>query len=93
MSDFAERIRDARSTGRPAPDAAPHPQLAAVLPLDEGPTLEELEAQRRRLDALARKIDDLNASILHEILREPGGAIQYPRTVAALADELSERSL
>jgi hypothetical protein len=93
MSDFAERIRDARSSGRAARDAAPHPQLATVLPLDAGPTLEELEAQRQRLAALGRKIDDLNASILHEILRQPGGAVHYPRTVAALADELSEGSL
>ena len=105
MSDFGDRIRDARSVGRPGPDAAPHPQLASVsapaaserggevFRLEAGPTLEELEAQRQRLDALARKIDALNAAILHEILRQPDGAVQYPRTVAALADELSEPSL
>jgi hypothetical protein len=92
MSDFAQRIRDARSAPRPVLGPAPHPHLAPAPPVYDraaGPSVEELEAQRERLDALARKIDDLNAAILHEILREPGGAVQYPRTVAALADELA----
>jgi hypothetical protein len=104
MSDFSERIRNARLE-RPTDPSAPHPELEAVRPRlveadadpvpeaepAESPSVEELEEQRRRIDALARKIDDLNATILQEILRQPGGADQYPRTVAALADELSER--
>ena len=107
MSDFAQRIRDARSAPRPIFGPAPHPQLASAPPpaevrageedapavADASPSREELEAQRQRLDALARKIDDLNTAILHEILRQPGGAVQYPRTVAALADELADRAV
>jgi hypothetical protein len=116
MSDFADRIRDARRNPRPDLAAAPHPELeptrprlvpderalAAVEPpappsvprrAELGPSAaDELAAQQRRIEALSRKIDDLNAAILHEILRQPGGAEQYPRTLAALADELTDRA-
>jgi hypothetical protein len=108
MSDFADRIHDARAL--PAPIAAPHPELErwrprlaeaeprgntaaaveVVPPPDPAPTAEELDAQRRRIDDLARKIDDLNATILQEILNQPGGAQQFPRTLAALAGRAAE---
>jgi|tagenome__1003787_1003787.scaffolds.fasta_scaffold20936882_3 hypothetical protein len=99
MSDFAERIRDARVSTRPLelaaepvaePSVAPSPPLAAVPP--PGPSAEELQTLQRRVDELARKIDDLNAELLQEFARVPGAASEFPRTVAALAGELAERS-
>jgi hypothetical protein len=92
MSDFAARIRDARTVTKPADAAAPHPELAAVpapVVLDSRPTLAELEAQRRRVADLTHKIDELNAAILSEILRHPDGLSGYPRTVAELARKAS----
>ena len=100
MSDFSERIRHARSATKPADVGAPHPELEprgprlvepgagalAGSPVSEaGPTVEELEAQRRRVADLTRKIDELNAAILTQILEHPDGLSGYPRTVAALA--------
>jgi hypothetical protein len=76
MTEFADRIRHARTSAKPV-DAPPLPA--------PGPTLEELEAQRRRVVDLTRKIDELNAAILNEILRHPEGPRGYPLTVAALA--------
>jgi hypothetical protein len=96
MSDFALRIRDARTATKPADAAAPHPQLASAPPApslaDARPMLAELEAQRRRVAELTRKIDELNAAILAEILRHPEGVSGYPRTVAALARKRSLRN-
>lgn len=97
MSDFAARIRDARTVTKPPDAAAPHPELDPSRPqLVEappapvpGPTLAELEAQRRRVADLTRKIDELNAAILSEILRHPDGLSGYPRTVAELARKAS----
>jgi hypothetical protein len=101
MSDFAERIRDARVSTRPLELAAdpvaeqsaepsPSPPLTAVPP--PGPSAEELQTLQRRVDELARKIDDLNAELLQEFARVPGAASEFPRTVAALAGELAERA-
>ena len=97
MSDFATRIRDARSATKPADAAAPHPELDQARPrlvqpalaAGAGPTLAELEAQRRRVAELTRKIDELNAAILSEILRHPDGLTGYPRTVSELARKAS----
>lgn len=101
MSDFAERIRHARSATKPADVAAPHPELEPrgprlveaeepdfmppTLAPETVPTVAELEAQQRRIANLTRKIDELNAAILTEILEHPDGLSGYPRTVAALA--------
>ena len=98
MSDFALRIRDARTATKPAGAGAPHPELASVPPApapalrDARPMLAELEAQRRQVAELTRKIDELNAAILAEILRHPEGVSGYPRTVAALARKRSLRN-
>ena len=83
MSDFSERIRDARLELVPIPPrlvrAEPPPMPA------ERPTVDELEAQRRRVETLARKVDELNAAILSELLQHPQVLTGYPRTVAELA--------
>lgn len=84
MSDFSERIRDARLELVPIPPrlvrAEPPPPMPA-----ERPTVDELEAQRRRVETLARKVDELNAAILSELLQHPQVLTGYPRTVAELA--------
>lgn len=101
MSDFSERIRHARSATKPVDLVAPHAELeprgprlvevgapdvpAAAPAAEAGPTIEELEAQQRRIADLTRKIDELNAAILTQILEHPDGLSGYPRTVAALA--------
>jgi hypothetical protein len=70
MSDFSERIRDARLELVPIPPrlvrAEPPPPMPA-----ERQTVDELEAQRRRVETLARKVDELNAAILGELLQHP----------------------
>jgi hypothetical protein len=82
-----------RAVDDPPADAEDPPPEAESQPEPESdPRIAELEAHRRQLDDLARKIDALNAAILHEILRQPGGAAEYPRTVAALADGLADRA-
>ena len=90
MSDFAERIRKART----ATELASRPHLvdltrasapAAVAERRPAPTLEELEAQRRRITDLTRRIDELNAAILDEIVQHPETLAGYPRTAGAPA--------
>jgi hypothetical protein len=104
MSDFAERIRNARTSTNSVDVAVLHPELPRARPRlldsapatraapDPGPTLEELEAQRRRVAELTRKVDELNAAIVNEILRHPDGLSGCPRTVAALARNASPTS-
>lgn len=66
----------------------PQPPPPAAVERDTGPSVEELEARERRIAELARKIDALNAALLQELVQVPGGATEYPRTLAALAGEL-----
>jgi hypothetical protein len=75
MSEFSQRIRDARlelAPSRPrlvatgvsrTVDARPSPAQAAR----DRTSLDQLEAQRRRVEVLARKVDELNAAILSEL--------------------------
>jgi hypothetical protein len=95
MSDFGDRIRDARISTRPLVGLAAV-QTADQPPPEEGDvepesTADELEAQRRRVDELARRVDALNAALLRELTHHPHGASEFPRTMAVLADELAER--
>jgi hypothetical protein len=80
MSDFSQRIRDARLLVPIPPRlvrAEPPPPMPA-----ERQTVDELEAQRRRVETLARKVDELNAAILSELLHHPQPLTGYERTVA-----------
>lgn len=103
MSDFGEHIRAARVSARtaqafvtpaerlvevPAPVEPPAP---ARKELERRDADGALEAQRRLVDELSRKIEALNAAVLQEILRDPRAAEAYPRTVALLADALAGR--
>ncbi|HEX6490550.1 MAG TPA: hypothetical protein VF002_04135 [Gaiellaceae bacterium] len=110
MSDFGDRIRDARFSARPAeavfaqrPRAVPEAaEQGSEPPAGNGQRhearrareglAERPESRRTRLEELTRKIDVLNAALLQEILRQPGAAEDYPRTIAVLADELAERA-
>jgi hypothetical protein len=95
MSDFGDRIKDARISTRPLVG------LAAVQAADQPPpeevdvepevSADELAAHRRRVDELARRVDALNAALLRELTHHPHGASEFPRTMAVLADELAER--
>jgi hypothetical protein len=95
MSDFGDRINDARISTRPLVG------LAAVQAADQPPpeevdvepeaSADELAAHRRRVDELARRVDALNAALLRELTHHPHGASEFPRTMAVLADELAER--
>jgi hypothetical protein len=66
----------------------PEPPPPAAVERDNGPAAEELEGRELRIAELARKIDALNAALLQELVQVPGGATEYPRTLAALAGEL-----
>jgi len=95
MSDFGDRIKDARISTRPLVG------LAAVQAADQQPPEEgdleaealadELAAHRRRVEELARRVDALNAALLRELAHHPYGASEFPRTMAVLADELVDR--
>jgi hypothetical protein len=97
MSDFGDRIKDARTSTRPlvglaAVQAAEQPAPAEVPgPAVPEDTAGELEAHRRRVDELARRVDALNAALLRELTHHPHGPAEFPRTMAVLADELADR--
>jgi hypothetical protein len=92
MSEFSQRIRDARlelAPSRPRLVAAGGPRIADALrppPQAAGDrtSLEELEAQRRRVEVLARKVDELNAAILSELVQHPDALSGSPSMVAEL---------
>ena len=73
MSDFGDRIKDARISTRPLVG------LAAVQAADQPPpeevdvepevSADELAAHRRRVDELARRVDALNAALLRDVPR------------------------
>ena len=107
MSDFGDRIRDARVSARPAevgltqppPDVAeapprkPHADNRKRSDAPGEPRSSACGLEHRcRLEELSRKINALNAALVRELLRQPGVAEDYPRTIAALADELAERA-
>jgi len=93
VSDFSQRIRDARlefapSRPRSGGGAAPPPVEALRAPAgaaEDRTSLEVLEAQRRRVELLARKVDELNAAIVSELLQHPDALGGYSRAVAGLA--------
>ena len=95
MSDFGDRIKDARISTRPLVGLAAV-QAADQAPSDEGDlepeaSPDELAAHRRRVDELARRVDALNAALLRELTHHPHGASEFPLTMAVLADELADR--
>jgi hypothetical protein len=103
MSEFGERIRAARVSARPVDALIDlREPLVEVSPPEPDPRRAEiarrdadgaaLESQRRRVAELSRRIEALNAGLLQEILRHPGGADEFPRTVALLADALAARA-
>jgi hypothetical protein len=97
MSDFGDRIRHARISTRPlvglaaVPMAGQPPPQPVEAGMEAESTADELAAQRRRVDELARRVDALNAALLRELTHHPHGASEFPRTMAVLADELAER--
>jgi hypothetical protein len=84
----AAPVIDPPSRLRGVSDEEPEPPPPAAVERDAGPAAEELEARELRIAELARKIDALNAALLQELVQVPGGATEYPRTLAALAGEL-----
>ena len=95
MSDFGDRIKDARISTRPlvglAAVQAADQQAPEEGDLEAEALADELAAHRRRVEELARRVDALNAALLRELTHHPHGASEFPRTMAVLADELVER--
>jgi len=95
MSDFGDRIKDARISTRPlvglAAVQAADQQSPEEGDLEAEALADELAAHRRRVEELARRVDALNAALLRELAHHPYGASEFPRTMAVLADELVDR--
>jgi hypothetical protein len=97
MSDFGDRIKDARTSTSPLVGLATvppahDPETEDVRVHDEPEaTADELASHRRRIEELARRVDALNVALLKELTHHPQGASEFPRTMAVLADELADR--